>query len=106
MGRETRPFQDGSQNFQREWETLQTLGISITYPICISLKTTVDDDGGDGDEECLDFFLFVSFVRIFFGNRLCRCDSIGPKIVKIGAILVIFKPFEDFSLKKDISEIQ
>ena len=37
-------------------------------------------------EEFFEHFrLFRSFI--FFRNRSCRCDSIGPKIVEIGAIL-------------------
>ena len=61
--------------------------------ICFSPKTTDDDDGGD-DDELFENFLFVSFVRFFSGNRSCRCDSIGPEIIEIGAILAIFRLFE------------
>ena len=38
---------------------------------------------------------FHSF-EIFSKNRLRRDDSFGPKIVEIGAILAIFRPFETF----------
>ena len=41
------------------------------------------------------FRLFRSF-DLFLKNRSCRCDSITPKIVIIGVILAIFRPFEDF----------
>ena len=60
------------------------------YPICISPKTTDGDDGGDDGDDGEELFQNFSFVRFFFGNRSCRCDSIGPKIVKIGAILANF----------------
>ena len=35
-------------------------------------------------------------TTIFSKNRLRRRDFFGPKIVKIGAILGIFRPFENF----------
>ena len=38
---------------------------------------------------------FRSFEK-FSKNRLRRDDSFGPKIVEIGAILAIFRPFEFF----------
>ena len=42
----------------------------------------------------LKTFRSVRSLQFFSRNRSCRCDSIGPKIVKIGAILAIFWPFE------------
>ena len=69
----------------------------------ISLKTTDnDDDEGGNDEELFENFSFVLFVLSFFGNRSCRCDSVGLKIVEIEVILAIFRPFEDFSLQWEI----
>ena len=41
------------------------------------------------------FGSFRSF-DFFSSNSLRRCDFFGPKIVKIRAILAIFRPFEDF----------
>ena len=45
--------------------------------------------------EFLEIFSFVSFFRTK-KNRLRRGDWFGPKIVEIGAILSIFRPFEIF----------
>ena len=42
-----------------------------------------------------NFCSFRSFV-FFSWNSLRRCDVFGPKIINIRAILVIFRPFEDF----------
>ena len=44
------------------------------------------------------FRSFRSFEN-FSKNRLRRDDSFGPKIVEIGAILAIFRPFEIFQKK-------
>ena len=41
-------------------------------------------------------FSFVSFVHFFSWDSLGRCDLFGPKIIKIRAILAIFRSFEDF----------
>ena len=44
--------------------------------------------------------LFVRFVLSkTFQNKLRRDDSFDPKIVEIGAILAIFRPFETFQQK-------
>ena len=48
---------------------------------------------------------FRSFENCF-GDRSCCCDLIGPKIVEIRAVRKIFRPFEHFSLRKGIFEIQ
>ena len=51
------------------------------------------------------FFKFVEYFRSFRSseknskNRSRRDDSFGPKIVEIGAILAIFRPFEFFQKK-------
>ena len=44
--------------------------------------------------------MFRSFrpFENFSNNRSRRDDSFGPKIVKIRAILAIFRPFKDFYL--------
>ena len=39
-------------------------------------------------------FLLTTSNQIFKNDRLWRCDSFRQKIVKIGAILAIFEPFE------------
>ena len=39
---------------------------------------------------------FKKFSENFSKNRSRRRDRFGPKIVKIGAILAIFRPFKDF----------
>ena len=44
---------------------------------------------------CLRPCLSQSFEN-FSKNRLRRDDSFGPKIIQIGAILAIFRPFEIF----------
>ena len=46
------------------------------------------------------------FVRSKIFPEIDHAVEIGPKIVEIGAILAIFRPFEDFSLRYDIWEIQ
>ena len=64
--------------------------------------TTTGDTTYDNDD--LGDAIFVrSFVCPFFRsfekfskNRPRRCDDLGPKIVKIGAILAIFRPIKDF----------
>ena len=45
------------------------------------------------------FLSFCSF-QIFSWDSLGRCDLFGPKIVKIRAILAIFRPFEDFRFSR------
>merc|ERR1712078_133744 len=46
---------------------------------------------GDDEEHGADFFFY---------DRSGRCDSFGPKIVKIRAILAIFRPFEVLGCRK------
>ena len=51
------------------------------------------------------FEVFAKFLRttsnqIFKNDRLWRCDQFYQKIVQIGAILAIFRPFEVFRVPK------
>ena len=46
----------------------------------------------------LKIFRALRSFEIFSKNRSRRDDSFGPKIVKIRAILAIFRPFEDFPM--------
>merc|ERR1712078_417248 len=46
---------------------------------------------GDDEEHGADFFFY---------DRSGRCDQFGPKIVKIRAILAIFRPFEVLGCRK------
>merc|ERR1712078_922499 len=46
---------------------------------------------GDDEEHGADFFFY---------DRSGRCDSFGPKIVKIRAILAIFRPFKVLGCQK------
>ena len=68
------------------------------------VTTTGDTTYDNNDLDDANFRSFVqffrSFVRFFRSfeqfskNRSRRCDDFGPKIVKIGAILAIFRPLK------------
>ena len=49
-------------------------------------------------ENFLKYFCSFCPFENFSKNRSRRDDSFGPKIVKIRAILAIFRPFKDFHL--------
>ena len=50
----------------------------------------------DGDDD--DATMTTMFVQTFFKFSLLRRDRFGPKIVKIRAILAVFRPFEVFAI--------
>ena len=43
-----------------------------------------------------EFFWKTTALKKFGDDRFCRWDPFRPKVVEIGAILVIFQPFEVF----------
>ena len=77
------------------------IDFKLTSGFTTTADTTYDND--DLDDAIfvrsfgffVRFFVFV-FVRKFSKNRSRRCDDFGQKLVKIRAILAIFRPFKDF----------
>ena len=57
------------------------------------MKVIDDDDDFDDDERKKS-----KTAKFVSNNRSGHDDQFCPKIVKIGAILAIFRPFEDFGL--------
>ena len=57
-----------------------------------------DDDDDDDERKNLKKTKFVSNDRSGHDDQFC------PKIVKIGAILAIFRPFEDFGNMPKINQ--
>ena len=78
------------------------LSIGAVIAISSLLVTTGAVDRSDRSRDrsiesidSIDSIIFRSF-EIFSNFRWRRCDSNGPKIIKIRAILAIFWSFEDF----------
>ena len=79
------------------------LFVATFFHWCENFRRSAHATDPGGDEGFANFFEVFSNVflktlaRFFFPeNRSRRCDRFRQKIVKIGATLAIFRPFEDF----------
>ena len=59
-----------------------------------------DDDDDDDDDERKN----LKKTKLVSNDRSGHDDQFCPKIVKIGAILAIFRPFEDFGNMPKINQ--
>ena len=72
---------------------LLSFSFQFTFNLNSELKVINDDDGDDFDDD--DERKNSKEAKFLSNDRSGHDDQFCPKIVKIGAILAIFRPFED-----------
>ena len=76
-------------------------GSYMVFSLCALASFFGDDDDDDDDDDKRKNLKKTKFAS---NDRSGHDDQFCPKIVKIGAILAIFRPFEDFGNMPKINQ--